>query len=409
MTPEILVKKEEKPTRVSNLEVQVHKLPKEIKYCKKCVISNQRPRIVFDEEGVCSACRFSHYKYNVVDWKKREEELVKLLDKHRRNDGSWDVVVPGSGGKDSALVAHQLKTRYGMHPLTVTWAPFRYTDIGYKNFVDFCDSGFNNLNCFQNGKFHRMLARLAFEELGDAWQPFTYGQVCYVFHIALKFGIPLVFFGENGEAEYGGDVRDNDKPGRLFNDDWNEIYFKGPMIDRLVDIGVKHKDYFRSENFDSSDMTFYRMPNREDLMKLGVQMHWFSYYHKWVPQENYYYSVDNTGFTANAERSEGTYSKYASLDDRLDGFHYWLGFLKFGIGRATSDAAHEIRDGHITREEGVALVNRYDGEFPKRYFKEFLEYLSIDEEYFWRVAESWRSPSLWEKVNGLWQLRQRVS
>ena len=104
----------------------------------------------------------------------------------------------------------------------------------------------------------------------------------------------------------------------------------------------------RKVNFDGSDLTFYRPPPVEDLSKAGIQMHWYSYYHKWIPQENYYYSLENTGFTANPGRSEGTYSKYASLDDRLDGFHYYLAFIKFGIGRATSDAAHEIRDGHIT-------------------------------------------------------------
>lgn len=408
MTPEILVKKEEKPTRVSNLEVQVHKLPKEIKYCKKCVVSNQRPRIVFDEEGVCSACRFSYEKYNKIDWVEKEKQLRQVLDKYRRDDGRWDVIVPASGGKDSTFVAHQLKTKYGMHPLTITWAPFRYTDIGYKNFIDFVDSGFNNLMAYQNGCFHRKLSRLAFEELGDAWQPFTYGQVCYAFHIAMKFGIKLIFFGENPESEYGGVTRFKDKSFTPI-EEWGEIYFKGPMVDQLVDIGLKHKDYFSKDDFDSSDLTFYRVPPMEELRKSQCEVHWYGYYHKWVPQENYYYAVDHANFSANPERSEGTYSKYASLDDRMDGFHYYLGFIKFGIGRTTSDTAHEIRDGHITREEGVALVRRYDGEFPKKYFKEFLQYLDITEEHFWRVVDSWRQPHIWEKTNGEWKLKHQVS
>ena len=80
----------------------------------------------------------------------------------------------------------------------------------------------------------------------------------------------------------------------------------------------------------------------ESLQRAGVQMHWSSYYHKWIPQEHYYYAVEHTGFTANPERSEGTYSKYAKVwDDQLDGIHYQMAFIKFGIGRATSDAAHE--------------------------------------------------------------------
>jgi hypothetical protein len=162
-------------------------------------------------------------------------------------------------------------------------------------------------------------------------------------------------------------------------------------------------------DFDEKDLFFYRPPAVEALRERDIQFHWFAYYHKWVPQENYYYAAEHTGFQANPEgRSEGTYSKYASLDDRLDGFHFYLAFIKFGIGRATSDAAHEVRDGHITREEGAALVRRFDGESPRRWFKEFLEYLDITEEHFWDVVDRFRPPHIWKKENGVWKLRRAV-
>jgi N-acetyl sugar amidotransferase len=392
---------------VGGLDKQGLVLPEDVRFCTRCVVSNQRPRIVIDDEGVCSACRFAEEKYQSIDWAARESELERLLDKHRRNDGHWDVIVPCSGGKDSAYVAHQLKTKYGMHPLTVTWAPFRYTEIGYQNFVSFVDSGFNNIVGYQNGRLHRKLARIAFEELGDAWQPFTYGQMCFAFHLALRFKIPLVFFGENGEAEYGGDPKNNHKS-HMPLEDWALSYFKGATVDDLVRMGLEHKEYFTEADFDPADLTFYRPPPVEQIQASQTQMHWYSYYHRWIPQENYYYALDHTGFVANPERSEGTYSKYASLDDRLDGFHFYLAFIKFGIGRATSDAAHEIRDGHITREEGVALVRRCDGEFPAKYLNEFLEYLDIEEEYFWRVVDCYRKPHIW-KWDGEWKLKHQVS
>jgi hypothetical protein len=156
------------------------------------------------------------------------------------------------------------------------------------------------------------------------------------------------------------------------------------------------------------DILPYMPPKDEELEKLGTEIHFYGYYKKWVPQENFYYCVENTGFKPNPVRSEGTYSKYASLDDQLDGFHYYLSFIKFGIGRCTSDAAHEIRDGHITREEGVALVKKFDGEVPVKYFKTFLEYCDISEDYFWQVIDSWRSEHLWENKNGKWNLRYTV-
>jgi N-acetyl sugar amidotransferase len=348
-------------------------------------------------------------KHNVIDWKQREAMLLELLDRFRSKDASYDCIVPASGGKDSGYVAHQLKYVYGMHPLTVTWAPFMYTDIGWQNYLSFKDHGFDNFLCFPDGIQHRKLARLAFELLGDAWEPFAYGQKAYAFHIAVKFKIPLIFYGESGEIEYGGSIKNLYKPLEPISD-WKEFYFKGSGVDELIKHGFD-AGLFTREDIANNAFELYRPPREEELTAVNPQMHWFSFYKKWVPQENYYYSVEHTGFQANPERSEGTYSKYASLDDKTDGFHFYLAFIKYGIARATSDAAHEIRDGHLTREEGIALVHRYDGEFPKRYFKEFVEYLNISEAEFWEVIDFYRtiSPHLWEKVNGQWVLKHKVS
>lgn len=392
---------------IKKLDKQLESQPKEVIFCKRCVVSNQRPRLKIDQEGICSACRWFEEK-NAIDWNEREKMLCKLLDSHRSKDGSYDAVVPSSGGKDSAIVAHKLKHIYGMHPLTVTWAPFIYTDIGWQNYLSFKDAGFNNLLCSPDGKLHRKLARLALELLGDAWEPFAYGQMSYAFHVAVKFGIPLIFLGENGPLEYTGEMKNKDTPHEKI-EDWSEEYYKGSGLHELVNVGLQ-KGIFAKEEIQPKTFELYLPPPMEDIKRLGVQMHYWSFYHKWMPQEHYYYAQKNTGFRANPDgRSEGTYSKYASLDDRLDGFHFYLAFIKFGIGRCTSDAAHEIRDGHITREEGIALVRRYDGEFPKKYFKDFLDYLDIDEKYFWEVVDSWRPPHLWEKVNGEWKLKHQVS
>ena len=341
------------------IDRQLATQPKEVIYCKKCVVSNQRPRIEFNSEGVCSACVFAEEKKHKIDWVRREEELRTLCDKYRKNDGSYDVIVPCSGGKDASMVAHKLKTKYNMNPLTVTWSPFKYTEVGKDNFNRFMESGFNNLLATPNGQLHRKLARIAFEAVGDAWQPFAFGQMAYAFHIAYQFDIKLVFYGENGEAEYGGSSKNNYLP-YMPIEDWSELYFKGVTVDDLIDWGKK-RGLICDEDYSESDLTFYKPPRAELLKEKGIQMHWFSFYEKWTPQENYYYAVENTGFEPNYEgRSEGTYSKYASLDDKLDGFHFYLAYIKFGLGRCTSDAAHEVRDGHLTREDAVALVNRYD-------------------------------------------------
>ena len=377
-----------------------YNLPEEVVFCKKCVISNQRPRITFNEEGVCSACTFAEYKKEKFDWGMREEELVALLDRFRKNDGSYDVLVPCSGGKDAAYIAHELKHKYKMNPLTVTWAPQIYTEIGFQNLHEMIRVGdLANVLATPPGLTHRKLTKLSFEILGDPFQPFIYGQYNFPLKAAVQYNIPLIMYGENGEVEYGGDMKNAFKPTRDYKGDQAKHYFSNLLPEDFIKYGLKKEDL----------MTYMPPPDVE-LEKIGAEIHFYGYYKKWVPQENFYYCVENTGFKPNPVRSEGTYSKYASLDDKLDGFHYYLSLIKFGLGRCTSDAAHEIRDGHITREEAVALVTKYDAEFPERNFKTFLEYCDITEEFFYDVIDSWRSDHLWTKdEENNWVLRERVS
>jgi N-acetyl sugar amidotransferase len=373
-----------------------YKLPSQVRYCKLCTVSNQRPRITFDAEGVCSACSYANYKRTQVDWADREKELRDLCDRHRRHDGRFDVIVPCSGGKDGSFVAHQLKVKYGMNPLCVTWAPLLPTEIGRRNLDAFIAAGFNHVLGTPNPVVTRRLTQLSFAHLGDPFQPFIYGQTNFPLHMAVKYDVPLIMYGENGEVEYGGDMKNAFRPTREIADH-DDHYFSGLPPEFWADHGVS-----------LSDLHPFRAPPIHEIHARRTEIHFFGYYTFWDPQENFYYCTEHTGFTPNPERSEGTYSKYASLDDRIDGFHYYLGYIKFGIGRTTSDTAHEIRDHKITREEGVALVRRYDGEFPQKHFQAFLEYCDISREQFEAVIDSWRSPHIWQRAEGGWSLRHPV-
>ncbi len=375
---------------------QIYNLPEEIKFCKKCTISNQRPRIVFDEDGICSACSFSEIKKHKIDWQEREKELQELCNRHRKSDGRYDVIVPCSGGKDGGVVAHQLKYKYNMNPLCVTWAPLLPTDIGRKNLDSFLQAGFNHILGTANPVITRKLTKLAFIYMGEPFQPFIYGQTNFPIKIAVQNNVSLIMYGENGEVEYGGDMKNAFSPTREIVDH-DEHYFSG-----------KPPEFWSSHGITRSDLQPFMRPTLQETKENKTEIHFFGYYHYWDPQDNYYYCKQNTGFRPNYQRTKGTYSKYASIDDKIDGLHYYLGYIKFGIGRTTSDTAHEIRDGRITRDEGISLVKRYDGEFPSIYFNEFLDYCDISEEQFREVVDSWRSPHIWYCKQGQWRLKRAI-
>jgi len=408
-------------------------LPADVQFCKICVISNQRPNssvehkhtreskkvtIHFDANGICDACNFAARKKQGIDWDDRERALLALCDKHRSHDGSYDCILPGSGGKDSFYASHILKTKYGMHPLTVTWAPHIYTDWGWKNFQAWIHAGHDNFLMTPNGRVHRLLTRLATELLFHPFQAFIFGQKSIAPKMALKFKVPLVFYGEN-EAEYGNPGIEAENAQR----DW--AYFSSKDKSEVYLGGVSVQDLLERFGVDQSDLQPYMPPDPAQLAKDNVEVHYLGYYLKWHPQSCYYYAVEHGGFEASPERTPGTYSKYNSIDDRIDDFHYYTTGVKFGIGRATYDAAQEIRSGDINREEGVALVQRFDHEFPERFAEEIFQYLSLpakefpeahkmfaqpimDREYFRLLTNRFRSPHLWVYDNGEWKLRHAV-
>lgn len=391
-------------------------LPLEVKFCKKCTMSNQRPSstiefknvkgekkrpLTFDKNGVCDACNFAEKKKN-IDWVEREKQLLELCERFRRNDGRYDVVVPGSGGKDSVMAAHLLKYKYNMNPILVTWPPAIYTDIGRLNFDRWLETGFANYTYHQNRKVHRILTQQAFINLCHPFQPFILGQKNLAPKMSALLDIPLVIFGEN-EAEYGNAIIDNEKPTR------DPKYYS--MQSRLEDLylgGVSALELMDKYKFTAADLEAYLPIDPHKLEAVGTEVHYLGYYIRWHPQETYYFSVENSGFVPNFHRTEGSHSKYSSLDDQIDWLHYYTAHIKFGLGRATYDTAQEIRNGDITRDEGIALVKRFDGEYPAQYLQTCLEYMDITLEQFTDVTEEARSPHLWHKSDGQWQLTKPI-
>jgi len=380
---------------------------KEVVYCKNCTMSNQRPRIRFNERGICSPCIFHEYKTKFIDWDKREKELAALCDKHRKEDGSWDVIVPSSGGKDSSYVSYILKEKYGMNPLTVTWASSIPTNIGSENLFNMAYTGQDNVLFTPNGLIHRKLSKASLIEMGDNYMPFAYGQINVPLQCAVRFNIPFVMYGENGNLEYGGSVEDYNRPTLKISTTTIKDKFSG--LPRPSAASELPKENWLPEGVEIKDLKLYLPPTKDEIERVGVEEYYCSYYEFWKPEYHYEIAKKYCGYKPNTIRTEGTYTDFASIDDKLDGFHYYLMFIKQGIGRATSDSAHQVRHGIITRDKGVELVRKYDSEFPSLNLDLFLDYMEMSMDELNQVFDKFRRPLIWNKENNEWKLQHQIT
>ena len=328
-------------------------LPEKVEFCKFCVISNQRPnssieqkhtrdtkkKVIAFHDGICDACITRNWKEK-VDWEERENRLLELCQKYRSKDGSYDCLVPGSGGKDSFMQAHLLKYKYNMNPLTITWAPHIYTDWGWRNFQRWIHAGFDNILVTPNGMQHRLLTRLSTERLLHPFQPFIIGQRHLAAKMADKYNINLIFYGESG-AEYGNPSTENEEAKRLFEE---YEFFSRQSDDEVFLGGVSLSELKSDFNFKDADFEHYMPIDPQKVVDKKIEVHYLGYYVKWHPQSAYYYAVENGDFEPSPERTAGTYSKYNSIDDKMDDLHYYTTYIKFGIGRATYDASQGVKD-----------------------------------------------------------------
>ena len=392
-------------------------LPKKIIFCKKTLISNQRPNssiefshnpkskkktLFIDKNGFSDSWKFSRLKKK-INFKDREKKLIKLLEKHRGKHGEFDCIVPGSGGKDSCYASDILKRKYGMNPLTVTWSPILYTDYGYKNFKNWISYGkLTNFSCQRDEQTMKLLTKLAIQNLLHPFQTFILGQKIFAIRMSIKFKIPLIFFGEN-EAEHGNPIGDNTSSLR------SKSYFTYKNFNNIYLGGVNIKELINNYKIKLKNLDIFLPPSADEVSSNEIETHYLGYYLKWIPQETYYYSVENCGFRPRPFRTQGTYSKYNSLDDKIDDLHYYTTFIKFGIGRATYDVSQEIRNDHISTEEGKKLIKKYDGEFPNIYFDEIMYYLGLKKNYFLNLCDKFRSPHIWKKTKNGWMLRHTAN
>lgn len=364
-----------------------------IKFCKKCIMPDSRPRIVFDENGICNACHNAEEKIQ-VDWESRKLEFLELIKPYRSKVGNFDCIVPWSGGKDSSSIAHKLKFEFGMNPLLVTFSPLIPNKVGEENRESMLRLGYDNLHFRPNQKVSRHLARRFFLERGNQKVHWDAGVNAVPVQVAVNYQIPLVFYAEHAESEYGG---------RVLHQDSIKIRDFTEVIEHQV--GDDPRNWV-DDLVGERDLIAYTYPDLDQVRSIEVKALYFGYFFRWSMFENYQYIKDKFDFKlAEGGRTEGTFTNFDSLDDKTDSLYYYMQFVKFGFGRATRDACRMIQNNQLTREKGLEFALKYDSEYPQLYLKENLEYLNLSKSELDGIIDQHRNQEIWKNDKNKWTLR----
>ena len=365
--------------------------------CKKCLMPSSRPRVAFSNDEICNACLNSVEKRN-VDWQARRREFEELIKTHRSKSGHYDCIVPWSGGKDSSTIAYRLKYEFGLNPLLVTFSPLIPTETGEHNREALRQAGFDHLMIRPNQRVARHLARRFFIERGNPKAAWDAGVTSTPVQVAVRYGIPLIFYAEHGESEYGG---------RVLSEEHKKMRDFAECMEHLIGDDPQN---WMDDVVEERDLAPYLLPDPAEIDQASVKILYFGYFFRWSIYENFDFIKDKIDFrTAPSGRTDGTFTNYDSLDDKIDDLYYYMQYIKFGFGRALRDAARLIQNGLLDREKALEYVKQYDHEFPKTYIHDVLEYLKMTPGEFAEVVDLHRNSEIWKKAGNDWQLQFEIA
>lgn len=347
-----------------------------------CLLPSSKPDLYFNKNGVCSACT-AFLERPQIDWEKRRDDFLQIVEKFRKHDGVWDCVVAVSGGKDSTFQVIKM-LELGMNPLCVTATTCDESELGRRNIENLKELGVDHIQVSPNPLVRRKLNRIGLLEVGDISWPEHSGIFTIPFKVAATYEIGLIVYGENSQNEYGGP--DSAAKSTVLDRRWLEEFggLLGLRVSDLADVyGIPRRNLIP-----------YTYPTSEELLKGSVTAVFLGQFFQWDGFSNFKVSAEK-GFEPYSQDVEGSFGNYENLDNHQTGIHDYFKFLKFGFGRATDITSTHIRRGRMSRSEAIAVVNERDGKFPWSYLgkslDQILEPLEISVEAFVEVCDKFTS------------------
>lgn len=374
-----------------------------MKRCIKCVETDTRPTTYFDEEGICRPClNQSHEVVADVDWDFRNTQLQDIITWGKAHAHSgYDCIIGVSGGKDSTRQALHARS-IGLNPLLVscTYPPEQTTELGADNLSNLIELGFDTIVTSPAPGTSKDLMLNCFKTYGNLFNASELALYASLPIVAIAYKIPLILLGENPGLTFGTDVGSND--------------YNGNAMKHMNTLQGGDPHRFKTPQMSEQDLYWYRYPSDESMEKADLQIVYLGYFMSDFDEfTNAKVSIEHglkvrTGEDAKPENIGGT-GVNTALDDDFVIVNQMLKYMKFGFGKATQEAGVAIRSGLMTRDEGIKIVNAYDGKCHPKYIKRLADYLQISVKEFWSIAESYRNKDLFIKIQGEWKLRKELS
>jgi N-acetyl sugar amidotransferase len=361
-----------------------------MRYCARCILPDTRPNLVIGADGVCNACT-SHGTKRAIDWPARRRAFEAVVTRARANSTGYDCVIPVSGGKDSTWQVVTCREA-GLNPLAVTWRTPGRTAIGQRNLDNLMSLGVDHIDYQISPAVERKFMLDAFVRYGSTAIPMHLAIFAIPAKIAVRFGIPLVVWGENSAFEYGG--REEEQTGFRLDGAWLQRHG--------VTHGTMAKDWI-SERLTQRELAPYFGPSETELDAAGVLAVFLGYYFEWDPEATRKVAADH-GFVADRSGPRTGLYDFADIDDDFISIHHWLKWYKFGFTRLFDNLSLEIRNGRVTREQAVAIVRERGDETPHADIDKLCKFLGISTGKFFEIAETFRNKDTWSQKNGCWSI-----
>jgi len=366
----------------------------DIQFCKRCLYTTAHALgLTLDDEGICSGCRI-HEEKDSLDWPSRWEALERLVMPYRSQGGkTYDCIVPVSGGQDSYFIVHLVKEKLGLNPLLVSYNKYFNTPLGIRNLANLrirfnCDILYQNVNPMSV----KQITRATLRQFGSIYWPILAGHTVFPVQTAVRYKVPLIIWGAHQGLEQVG-MFSHEHEVEMTRRYRKDHDLMGHEADDLLSI---------FESLKEEDVWQYRYPEDSDLNAVGVRGIYLGNYVRWDPKAQHEQMIREYDYKSS------TFHRTFDCYDYVDCFNYMdlhdqLKLFKRGYSKVTDHASREIRFGRITREEGLALVKKYEA-VPPMYTQLFCEWLGVTPRSLRFLTDQFRNPKFWiEGDPGVWQ------